>query len=194
MINKDYVSEHGSLAENGYASSVSSTINGVSAAGVSLQSWVHLSSSIVDALKSEAVTTLTRCSNSYHECMMEVNVHTELGMVSSEILIALSTQTPHSAKAKVRCTLATQTPELYSKLMSLISVSKGEAIKENDTQAVNATSVGSSTTISIQLMAGDHGDEISIKRCKRTQLHSEAAESAIKAAGHCTSEVTLPQP
>eukprot|EP00971_Amphidinium_carterae_P000852 16754-Amphidinium_carterae.1 len=170
MIDEDYVIEHGSLAENGYSTSTSITIGDVNRAGVSLQSCIHLSSSIVDALKSDAVTTITRCSISQYECMMEVNVFSELGMVSSENLIALSMQTPHSVK--VRCTLATQTPELFSsKLMNSISIIKGEGIKENGTQAVNATQTVSATqavsaNFGIQLTDGDEVT-VTIKKMKR---------------------------
>eukprot|EP00971_Amphidinium_carterae_P186496 3702116-Amphidinium_carterae.1 len=49
-------------------------------------------------------------------------------MTSTEILVALATETPHSSK--VRCTLQHQTQEFFSKLMETINLIKDAGVKE----------------------------------------------------------------
>eukprot|EP00971_Amphidinium_carterae_P343415 6483153-Amphidinium_carterae.2 len=100
-IDEDYLATHGSTAENGYAKSISLTSISVEDARVSLFSCVHIAPSLVEALKSDAVTTLTRCSLSHYECFMEVNCHSELNVASMEIVVALATSTPHSSKVRI---------------------------------------------------------------------------------------------
>eukprot|EP00971_Amphidinium_carterae_P075752 1496786-Amphidinium_carterae.1 len=95
-------------------------------------------------------------------------------MASTEILVALATETPHSSK--VRCTLQHQTPEIFSKLMETINLIKDAGVKEAAaaTAAATASSVAqpattatTSTSLQINLAEGDTV-EVVLKKAKHS--------------------------
>eukprot|EP00971_Amphidinium_carterae_P085902 1699435-Amphidinium_carterae.1 len=132
MVSENFIIENALPAENGYSSSENIVINDLEQAGVTLHSCVQVAGSIVEELRSTATTELTRASISHYESLYEVSVLSEHRMASSEMLVALATETPHSMK--VRSTLHHQTPEFFSMLMETIKVIKDAGAKEAKAQ------------------------------------------------------------
>eukprot|EP00971_Amphidinium_carterae_P348109 6490325-Amphidinium_carterae.2 len=89
---------------------------------------------------------------------MEVTRLDMVNMVTPEVLVALATPTPHSAK--IRCTIATQTPELYEQITELSRVIKSQGTfeekEEQKNKRVEVLGMGnSSANVTVNLEAGD---------------------------------------
>eukprot|EP00971_Amphidinium_carterae_P026612 525309-Amphidinium_carterae.1 len=132
MVNENFIIENAVPAVNGYSSSENVVIDDLEKAGVTLHSCVQIAGSIVEELRSTATTELTRASISHYESLYEVSALSEHRLASSEMLVALATDTPHSTK--VRSTLHHQAPELFSMLMETIKVIKEAGAKEAKAQ------------------------------------------------------------
>eukprot|EP00971_Amphidinium_carterae_P351259 6492007-Amphidinium_carterae.1 len=128
LIKELYVTDHATSATNGYLDSESLTSMPLEEAGISIFAMIHVASSLATELKTDSCLALTRASISHYESLYEVSVLSEHKLASSEMLVALATDRPHSTK--VRATLQHQTPEFFDMLMQTIKVIKDAGAKE----------------------------------------------------------------
>eukprot|EP00971_Amphidinium_carterae_P088757 1756471-Amphidinium_carterae.1 len=165
MMCADYIASEGNSAQNGYSSSINLHIKDVEAAKISVVSVITIHPTIIAELANKTTAALTRQSVSHFESILEVNRLCFTNLVTPEILIALATPTPYSSK--VRCTLATQVPELYERVVSLIDTIKQQGAQEKSSETMVGHSM-SMTSIHITLGNGDEAS-VSVKKARTTE-------------------------
>eukprot|EP00971_Amphidinium_carterae_P344977 6485681-Amphidinium_carterae.2 len=140
---------------NGYSSSLSVQNIPLEEAQISnFAAAVHMSESLVEALKSEDALCLTRSSVNHTECFLQCGPMGELNLVTSEVLQALAMDVPHSSK--IRATLKAQSPELHERLMTMVNQIKSAWLKEEKSKSTSSSSASNSVTpVTIQLAEGD---------------------------------------
>eukprot|EP00971_Amphidinium_carterae_P197357 3917392-Amphidinium_carterae.1 len=163
MMCEDYIASEGNSAQNGYSSSVNLNIKDVAEAKISVVSGIMISPTIIAELANEKTAVPTRQSMSHFESILEVNRLCMTNLVTPEILIALATPTPYSSK--VRCTLATQVPELYERVTSLVDTIKQQGAQEEASETVIGQTT-TATTIQINLQDGDEAS-LTVKKMKK---------------------------
>eukprot|EP00971_Amphidinium_carterae_P242911 4823125-Amphidinium_carterae.1 len=87
-----------------------------------------------------------------------------MNMTTTEVIVTLATETPHSNK--IRATIQTQGPELFEKVMQMITMIKTSVLKDLGSSSNSSSSSSNNTTlVSIKMF---DGDEITVKKAKRS--------------------------